>query len=65
MYSQIVDAMTYLHDHHVAHGNIQIKNLLMTQNGQIKLIGFEVSQDFTDHVNDPDSYGLTTETPGK
>jgi len=64
VFCQIVDAMAYLHENHIAHRNIQMKNILITQHGQVKLIGFELSEDYSDSVSNADTYGITIETPG-
>jgi serine/threonine protein kinase len=56
--------MVHLHSLHIAHRNIQMENILLTQQGQVKIIGFELSCDFSTDINNPDKYGQTVETLG-
>ena len=61
---QIISALIYLHQNHIAHRNVQIKNILLTPTHQVKITGMELSQNFSDQDPDCDTYGFSNETPG-
>ncbi|KAF7823413.1 serine/threonine-protein kinase GRIK1-like [Senna tora] len=44
----IVSGLTYLHAHHIVHGDIKPDNLLVTRHGTVKIGDFSVSQAFED-----------------
>eukprot|EP01083_Nonionella_stella_P193201 713806_1 len=45
---EMVEALEYLHSHHVAHRDIKPGNILITSDGNIKLTDFGVSRSFAD-----------------
>ncbi|KAE9593206.1 hypothetical protein Lal_00029289 [Lupinus albus] len=48
----IVSGLTYLHAHHIVHGDIKPDNLLITRHGTVKIGDFSVSQAFEDDKDD-------------
>ncbi|CAL0329087.1 unnamed protein product [Lupinus luteus] len=44
----IVSGLSYLHSHHIVHGDIKPDNLLITRHGTVKIGDFSVSQAFED-----------------
>ncbi|KAE9620551.1 hypothetical protein Lal_00019696 [Lupinus albus] len=45
----IVSGLSYLHSHHIVHGDIKPDNLLITRHGTVKIGDFSVSQAFEDN----------------
>lgn len=52
MYKQIINGVHYLHDNNVCHRDLKFDNVLMNEEGYIKLI------DFFDSSTKPESYGI-------
>ena len=59
IFKQVLRGVSYLHDHGIAHRDIKLENLLMTDDGRIKITDFGVSEVFCgDHPGVPISRGL-------
>ena len=51
LFRQTCEAVQYLHDNRVLHRDLKPANILVTHNGQVKLLDFGVSKVATDAVN--------------
>lgn len=59
IFKQVLRGVAYLHDHGIAHRDIKLENLLMTDEGYVKITDFGVSEVFTgDHPGLESSRGL-------
>ncbi|KIX10045.1 uncharacterized protein Z518_01126 [Rhinocladiella mackenziei CBS 650.93] len=59
IFKQVLRGVNYLHEHGIAHRDIKLENLLMTDEGYIKITDFGVSEVFCgDHPGVPSSRGL-------
>ncbi|EXJ91329.1 HAL protein kinase [Capronia coronata CBS 617.96] len=59
IFKQVLRGVEYLHDHGIAHRDIKLENLLMTDEGHVKITDFGVSEVFCgDHPGIPTSRGL-------
>ena len=59
IFKQILRGVSYLHDHGVAHRDMKLENLLMTDEGFVKLTDFGISEVFCgDHPGIATSQGL-------
>ncbi len=59
IFKQLLRGVGYLHDHGIAHRDIKLENLLMTDDGHIKITDFGVSEVFSgDHPGLAASRGL-------
>jgi len=59
IFKQVLGGVNYLHEHGIAHRDIKLENLLMTDDGYIKITDFGVSEVFCgDHPGIPSSRGL-------
>jgi len=46
IFRQLVDAISYLHSREIAHLDLKVENLLLDENFNLKLIDFDLSQNF-------------------
>ena len=59
IFKQVLRGVNYLHEHGIAHRDIKLENLLMTDDGYIKITDFGVSEVFCgDHPGVASSRGL-------
>lgn len=59
IFKQVLRGVNYLHEHGIAHRDIKLENLLMTDDGYIKITDFGVSEVFSgDHPGVATSRGL-------
>lgn len=66
IFKQVLRGVNYLHEHGIAHRDIKLENLLMTDEGHIKITDFGVSEVFCgDHPGVPTSRGLCGQRMGE
>ena len=66
IFKQLLRGVGYLHDHAIAHRDIKLENLLMTDSGHVKITDFGVSEVFCgDHPGLPTSRGLCGQGMGE
>ena len=51
LFGQILDAVAFLHDHHIIHFDIKLENVCINIRGIVKLIDFGCCRNVDEHTN--------------